>query len=84
MSDRILLAEERAVIDMLGEAWNAFMALQVLHADELPDFRKAIHDAQRIVMARPAQFDFNQEPPVPNPFPGVSFAEFQANERRQA
>lgn len=45
---------EKQVVDLLADAWNSFLKLRVLHADDVPDFRKAIHDAQRIVQSRPA------------------------------
>jgi hypothetical protein len=52
--------EEELVLDRLTEAWNAFLKLgQVGQCeDDLSDFRKAIHDAQRIVMSR-------KPPPAP-------------------
>lgn len=45
---------ERVVLDHLALAWNQYLNLHVVHPDDLPDFRKAIHDAQRIILARPA------------------------------
>jgi len=45
--------QEQKVLDQLANAWNEFLKLPLVHNDELPDFRKAIHDAQRIIMARP-------------------------------
>ena len=44
---------ETDVLDALATAWNRFVGLPQCHPDEVPDFRKAIHDAQRIIMARP-------------------------------
>ena len=43
---------EKAVIDLLGDAWNAFQQLPVSHVDDETDFRYAIHAAQRIILAR--------------------------------
>jgi hypothetical protein len=43
--------EEKVVLEALGLAWNASLSLK-LEGDDLNDFRKAIHDAQRIVLAR--------------------------------
>ncbi len=48
---------ERQTIAKLAEAWNLFLALPSNHPDDMHDFRKAIHDAQRIIMARPAYRD---------------------------
>jgi hypothetical protein len=44
-------AEEK-VLAALVEAWNGFLDLPRLHSDELPDFRRGIHDLQRIIMVR--------------------------------
>lgn len=47
-----MTTEEQTVVNYLKDAWNAFLELPVKHPDDLHDFRKAIHDAQRIVMCR--------------------------------
>ena len=45
---------ERAVVDKLAEAWNLFMGLDTkINRDDLDDFRRSIHECQRIVMSRP-------------------------------
>jgi len=44
--------DESWIVDRLGEAWNDFLALPVYNQDDVDDFRKAIHDAQRIVLSR--------------------------------
>ena len=49
--------EERLIIASLGDAWNQFLTLPPGHRDDLHDFRKAIHDAQRVIMSRPAYRD---------------------------
>ena len=53
---------ERAVIDLLAEAWNTFLKLPTVHPQEREDFLCTINTAQRLVMARPAQEQFNNEP----------------------
>lgn len=50
----ILSPDELAVVDALAKAWTLFVSLPVEHQDDPHDFRHAIHEAQRIVMARPA------------------------------
>ena len=52
--DSLLSVEEKAVLDKLAEAWNAYIKIEPLHPEEISDFRHKIHSAQRIVMARPA------------------------------
>lgn len=66
-----MTADEKRVIDLLGEAWNAFLKLPIQHADDVPDMRGAIHDAQRIVMSRPAyrQIHGIEPPKLPAPPP---------------
>ena len=45
-----LTEEERHLITILGSAWNMFLKLnRVDSSDDTQDFKKAIHDAQRIV-----------------------------------
>lgn len=59
---RDITPEERNVIDKLAEAFNAFVKLPILHPMEREEFCHAIHAAQTIVMARPVQQSFNEEP----------------------
>ena len=49
----LLTQEEQQVMTYLSEAWNKFVHLKTVHPDEQTDFRHAIHEAQRIIMARP-------------------------------
>ena len=44
--------EEIGTLELLAQAWNAFLELPEVHQDDRNDFRKSIHDAQRLVMAR--------------------------------
>lgn len=47
-----LTDEEHRVVKKLGEAWNLFLELPFQHPDDQPDFRKAIHEGQRLILAR--------------------------------
>jgi hypothetical protein len=44
--------EERAVLNKLVAAWNAFNALPVEHPDDTPEFRHAFHRLQLLILAR--------------------------------
>lgn len=52
----MLKEEELQVVQKLAEAWNLYLLLpeRNKNTDETTDFRKSIHDAQRIIMARSA------------------------------
>jgi hypothetical protein len=56
-----LSSDEREVLDHLAVAWNKFLTLETVHDDCTPDFRQAIHQAQRIVMSRPLLRAFAEE-----------------------
>lgn len=56
---RLLSPQEASVVSKLAEAWNEFVQLNVVHADNVEEFRRAIHRAQHVVMARPVQRQFN-------------------------
>lgn len=47
--------DEIKTINLLASSWNQFVKLSNIDQDDLTDFRKAIHDAQRIVMSREAR-----------------------------
>jgi hypothetical protein len=47
--------DERRVLELLGAAWNRFAGLPVQHPADKDEMARAIHAAQNIVMARPAQ-----------------------------
>jgi hypothetical protein len=49
-----LKTEELAVINMLGEAWNAYAKLPEYHDDDTDEFRQGIHALQNMVMGRVA------------------------------
>ena len=51
--------EEKAVIEALSVAWNAFCDLPSEHPDDLDEFRRGIHILQRQVFARPARRQYN-------------------------
>ena len=44
--------KETIVLTNLAKAWNTFLKLKVLHADDMNDFRFHIHGAQNIILAR--------------------------------
>lgn len=44
---------EHKIVALLGEAWNAYLALPEQHQSDQHEMLHAIHIAQRIVMARP-------------------------------
>ncbi|MGR4892294.1 hypothetical protein ACIPPQ_14800 [Sphingopyxis sp. LARHCG72] len=43
---------ELALVDRLGECWDDFLALPVMHSDDRREFRTLIHHAQEKVLAR--------------------------------
>ncbi len=43
---------EQGVLDSLVDAWNGFVKLHQTHGDDMPDFRRAIHECQRIMATR--------------------------------
>ncbi len=49
----LLSVEELKIINALGDVWNSFVELAVVHSSDTSEFRQAIHKAQRIVMTRP-------------------------------
>ncbi|WP_084581771.1 hypothetical protein [Sphingomonas azotifigens] len=49
-----LTVQERAVVDLLAAAWNAFLSLPEQHNDDVHEFRRIIHAGQEKVLARPA------------------------------
>ena len=57
----LLSQQERSVLSRLASAWNMFTKLETLHPDETEEFRRSIHAAQHIVMARPVQREYNSK-----------------------
>ena len=57
----LLSAPEDSVVSRLADAWNEFILLESVHDDHVTEFRRAIHAAQYIVMARPVQRQFNAD-----------------------
>jgi hypothetical protein len=47
--------QERIVVRLLAEAWNAFLALDRDHPDELIEMRSAIHRGQDLIAFRVAR-----------------------------
>jgi hypothetical protein len=50
----LLTRDERLICDCLAAAWRLFLTLPELHQWDRVEFMHAIHEAQRIVLARPA------------------------------
>ena len=46
---------EKAVLNHLVEAWNVFLSLPIEHPDDVTEFRRCIHSAQFMIMARPTR-----------------------------
>lgn len=49
---RKLNDRENTVIQKLGEAWNEFNDLEIIHNDDASEFRALIHAAQNMIAAR--------------------------------
>lgn len=47
-----MFEDEVQVLNNLGEAWNGFLKLPVMHNDDVDEFRRLIHACQEKVMAR--------------------------------
>lgn len=47
-----LTEKEQLIMDGLVKAWNEFAALDDHQGDDLRDFRKIIHEGQRILAVR--------------------------------
>jgi hypothetical protein len=60
-STSLLSVAEDSVVSRLADAWNEFVRLDSVHPDESTEFRRAIHAAQLIIMARPVQRQFNAD-----------------------
>lgn len=43
---------EQDILDSLTDAWNRFAKLPQTHGDDIPDFRRSIHECQRIMATR--------------------------------
>lgn len=61
--------DEKNVVSLLAQAWNAFLKLPVDHPDDLHEFRHVIHRAQEKIAARPAFRELTGRQPTP-PLPG--------------
>lgn len=44
--------QEKDILNLTGELWNKFLALPVMHDDDVPDVRHHIHAIQNIIYAR--------------------------------
>ena len=53
-----LTPEEERVHDSLLEAWSGFVLLPIANDDHVDDFRRSIHECQRILMLRIAHREY--------------------------
>lgn len=56
--------QEKIVMENLVSAWNTFLDLPIEHPDDQNEFRRAIHSAQLLVLARPGRRMYNAEQSV--------------------
>lgn len=64
MSDKfsnLMTEEECNVYSKLSEAWNLFIALEVLHSEDRPEFARAINAAKNILMSRPVAREMQEQ-----------------------
>jgi len=52
-----LTSAEIKLCEKLGDVWNDFCKLQIMHPSDETDFMNAVHLAQYIIMKRSAQRD---------------------------
>ena len=52
---------ENKVLENLVKAWNDFVKLPSTHPDDIPDFRRSIHECQRIMATRKMRVLFPKE-----------------------
>jgi len=48
-----LTKDEKKVLKLLGDAWNAYCELPTKHPCDANEFLLAIHAAENVIMARP-------------------------------
>lgn len=58
-SHPLLTEREKEVLELLGQAWSAFLKMERAHRSDTEDFMRHIHDAQRVVAA---QVSFRTDP----------------------
>lgn len=46
--------QEKKILDMTGEVWNAFLTLPVEHPSDRDEFMRNIHALQNIILSRSA------------------------------
>ena len=56
-----MTADEKALVEMLGDAWNGFCDLPEEHPCDADEFCKAIHAAQNIILSRAGRRTMNLE-----------------------
>lgn len=63
-SASLLTPDEEALLMMLGAAYNRFVNLPEMHPSDRREFMYAIHQAQNIVLARPAWRRHGEPKPI--------------------
>lgn len=53
-----LSEEEKYVVGHLTAAWNALLRIHDLGKDDREDFRRSLHECQRIIMSRIVARDY--------------------------
>jgi len=59
-----LTAQEQLVVELLAEAWNAYLKLPEQHPMHRQEFAHSIHEAQRLVLSRPVTRAWNDARPA--------------------
>lgn len=47
-----VLKDEKFISDCLVEVWNKFVSLEQTHPSDIEDFRRGIHDLQKVIGMR--------------------------------
>jgi hypothetical protein len=50
-----LTPDEPAILNHLRDAWIIYGTLEILHADHPQEFKRAIQEAQRLILVRPVK-----------------------------
>ena len=56
-----LTEQERLVLSLLAESWNAYIQLDIEHTSDLLEFQQAIHQAENIIMSRPIMRELDKK-----------------------
>jgi hypothetical protein len=58
-----MTGQENKVLALTKEAWNEFLRLPEMHADDVNEFRYHIHAIQNIILAREGLRSLNETGP---------------------